>query len=70
MTLVPVSGATRPAVLDALADAPVYVHLDPDVLDPAVNPVPYARPGGLALDALVDLLAAPSPPAGRCSGSS
>ncbi len=58
MTLVPVSAATRSAVLDALGDGPVYVHLDPDVLDPAVNPVPYARPGGLALDALIDLLGA------------
>jgi arginase family enzyme len=58
MTLVPVSSTTRAHVLEALGDAPVYVHLDPDVLDPAANPVPYARPGGLAPDALVDLLGA------------
>jgi len=56
LTMLPVAGAS--AVPAALGDAPVYVHLDPDVLDPAANPVPYARPGGLALDALVDLLGA------------
>ena len=54
MTLVPIADGTAAAVLDALGDAPVYVHLDPDVLDPSVNPVPYARPGGLPLDALID----------------
>ena len=44
--------------LAALGDAPVYVHLDPDVLDPAVNPIPYGRPGGLAAAALLGLLRA------------
>ncbi len=58
MTLVPIADGTAEAVLDALGDAPVYVHLDPDVLDPSVNPVPYARSGGLPLDALTALLAA------------
>ncbi len=42
----------------ALGSGPVYIHLDPDVLDPAVNPVPYGRPGGLAEDALPALLEA------------
>jgi arginase len=44
--------------LRALGDAPVYVHLDPDVLDPTVFPVPYGRPGGLGADALLELLEA------------
>ena len=44
--------------MPALGSAPVYVHLDPDVLDPEVNPIPYGRPGGLAAGALLELLAA------------
>jgi arginase family enzyme len=43
--------------VEALGDAPVYVHLDPDVLDPAANPIPYGRPGGLTAAALPALLA-------------
>ena len=39
-----------------LGSAPVYVHLDTDVLDPADNPLPYGRPGGLRLAALPGLL--------------
>jgi arginase len=46
------------AAVPALGSAPVYVHLDPDVLDPEVNPIPYGRPGGLAAGALLELLAA------------
>ena len=46
------------AVAAALGEAPVYVHLDPDVLDPEVNPVPYGRAGGLQAAALLELLAA------------
>jgi arginase len=57
MTMVPVSGASGGAVAAALGDAPVYVHLDPDVLDPTVNPIPYGRVGGLQADALLGLLA-------------
>jgi arginase family enzyme len=41
-----------------LGSAPVYVHLDTDVLDPADNPLPYARPGGLRLAELPGLLRA------------
>jgi len=55
--LVDISAATTDAVLEALGHAPVYIHLDPDVLDPSVNPVPYARPGGLSIEGLTALLA-------------
>ena len=58
VTLVGVSETTSDEVLAALEDAPVYLHLDPDVLDPSVNPVPYARPGGLSAEALQALLKA------------
>jgi arginase family enzyme len=40
----------------ALEGDPVYVHLDPDVLDPSVFPVQYGRPGGLEADSLLELL--------------
>ena len=56
VTVIPPSPDLGAEVLAALGDAPVYVHLDPDVLDPSENPVPYARPGGLALDAVAELL--------------
>jgi arginase len=54
LTMLEVSDAER--VPDALGEAPVYVHLDPDVLDPSVNPVPYGRAGGLSAEALLGLL--------------
>ncbi len=56
--LVGISDTTTGEVLAALGDAPVYLHLDPDVLDPSVNPVPYARAGGLSAEALRALLVA------------
>ncbi len=56
VTVIPPSPELGGLVIEALGDAPVYVHLDPDVLDPSENPVPYARPGGLALDAVAELL--------------
>ena len=56
LTMLPVAGT--PAVPAALGDAPVYIHLDPDVLDPSVNPVPYGRPEGMSAAALLDVLAA------------
>ena len=56
VTLVPAAHA--PEVLAALGDAPVYVHLDPDVLDPVDNAIPYGRPAGVRAGALRDLLAA------------
>lgn len=58
VTLVGISETTTGEILGALAGEPVYIHLDPDVLDPSVNPVPYARPGGLSAPALQALLAA------------
>lgn len=56
VTLVGISESTVEDILAALEGAPVYVHLDPDVLDPSVFPVPYARPGGLSAAALQTLL--------------
>jgi arginase len=56
ITMIPVSEDSAAEVAFALGDAPVYVHLDPDVLDPAVNPVPYGRPGGFTAPGLFDLL--------------
>ena len=46
------------AALAGLSDGPVHVHLDPDVLDPEVFPVPYNRPGGLGAGELLELVAA------------
>ncbi len=56
--MVPAGPDAQDGVIAALGEAPVYVHLDPDVLDPSENPVPYARPGGLSLDQLGSLLGA------------
>src|SRR5262249_34497273 len=56
LTGVRVAGA--PAVPAALGDAPVYLPLAPDVLDPSVNPVPYGRPDGMSAAALLAVLAA------------
>jgi arginase len=41
---------------NALDGAAVYVHLDLDVLDPAVMPAEFPAPGGLTQDKLYDLL--------------
>jgi arginase family enzyme len=43
-------------VVNALDDAPVYVHLDLDVLDPSVMPARYPSDGGLSQEKLYDLL--------------
>jgi arginase len=56
--MVPPGPDAEARVLTALGGGPVYVHLDPDVLDPSENPVPYARPGGLSLDQVEGLLRA------------
>ena len=40
--------ATVEAIVTALPPGRVYVHFDPDVLDPSENPIPYGRPGGLS----------------------
>ena len=47
---------TLVAVKNALDSAPVYVHLDLDVLDPEVFPAQFPAPGGLDPDKLFDLL--------------
>ena len=48
---------------NALDRAPVYVHLDLDVLDPSAFPAQFPAPGGLPADKLYDLLEAV---AGEC----
>jgi arginase len=48
----------RPAELAGLLrDRPVFVHLDLDVLDPAVLPATFAAPGGFSDGGLRTLLA-------------
>jgi arginase len=47
---------TLVAAKNALDGAPVYVHLDLDVLDPEDFPAEFPAPGGLAPDKLYDLL--------------
>ena len=49
---------TLVAVKNALGGAPVYVHLDLDVLDPGAFPAQFPAPGGLAPEKLYDLLEA------------
>jgi arginase len=47
-------------VVNALDDAPVYIHIDLDVLDPDVMPARYPADGGLSQEKLYDLLDAVS----------
>jgi len=49
---------TLVAVKNALDGAPVYIHLDLDVLDPEHFPAQFPAPGGLGPDKLYDLLEA------------
>jgi arginase len=49
---------TLVAVKNALDGAPVYVHLDLDVLDPEEFPAQFPAPGGLSSDKLYDLMEA------------
>src|SRR3954447_24481391 len=49
---------TLVAAKNALDGAPVYIHLDLDVLDPEVFPAQFPAPGGLAPDKLYDLFEA------------
>ena len=49
---------TLVAVKNALDRAPVYVHLDLDVLDPEEFPAQVPAPGGLSSDKLYDLMEA------------
>jgi arginase family enzyme len=43
---------------NALDGAPVYIHLDVDVLDPSIFPAQFPAPGGLTEERLRDLLEA------------
>jgi arginase len=43
---------------NALDAAPVYVHLDVDVLDPSILPAQFPAPGGLSAERLRDLIEA------------
>jgi arginase len=49
---------TLVAVKNALDGAPVYIHLDLDVLDPEEFPAAVPAPGGLSSDKLYDLMEA------------
>jgi arginase len=49
---------TLVAVKNALDSAPVYVHLDLDVLDPDDFPAQFPAPGGLRPDKLLDVFEA------------
>jgi arginase len=49
---------TLVAAKNALDGAPVYVHLDLDVIDPGIFPAQFPAPGGLAPEKLFDLLEA------------
>jgi arginase family enzyme len=58
-TGVPVIGTqleTLVHLVNALDDAPVYLHLDLDVLDPSELPARYPVDGGLSYEKLFDLL--------------
>jgi arginase len=46
--------ATAPLdeITRALGPGPVYVHFDPDVLDPAINPIPYGRANGMTAESI------------------
>jgi len=49
---------TLVAVKNALDGAPVFIHLDLDVLDPEEFSTPFPAPGGLSSDKLYDLMEA------------
>jgi arginase len=49
---------TLVAVKNALDGAPVFIHLDLDVLDPEEFPASFPAPGGLSSDKLYDLMEA------------
>ena len=57
-TVIGASLETLVAVQNALDGAPVYVHLDVDVIDPEEMPAQFPVPGGLRADKLYDLLEA------------
>jgi arginase family enzyme len=49
---------TLVAVSNALDRAPVYIHLDVDVIDPEEMPAQFPAPGGLRTEKLLDVLEA------------
>lgn len=49
LRLVPPGPELGRRLAEAVADAPVYVHLDCDVLEPGIVPTEYRVPGGLSL---------------------
>lgn len=49
---------TLVAVKNALDGAPVYLHIDLDVLDPEAFPAQFPAPGGLSAEKLFDLMEA------------
>jgi arginase family enzyme len=57
-TLVGTSLETLVFLRNALDGAPVYVHLDPDVLDPSAFPAEFPAESGLTVEKLYDLLEA------------
>ena len=58
VTVIGASLETLVFTQNALDRAPVYVHLDLDVIDPEQFPAQFPAPGGLAPDKLYDLLEA------------
>ena len=69
LDLAGVARVERPSqVADAVDGADVYVHLDLDVLDPAVFPAQFPAHGGLSDDGLTRLLDEVSQAAGRVVG--
>ena len=58
VTMVAASEAAVAQVRMALGGAPVYIHLDVDVIDPDDMPAQFPAPGGFAPDALRSLLEA------------
>ena len=57
-TVIGTSLETLVFLQNALDGAPVYVHLDPDVLDPSAFPAEWPAGNGLSTDKLYDLLEA------------
>lgn len=55
---IPPSGLNVEALQHAINGRPVYIHLDCDVLQPGVVPSDYQLEGGLAPDALAELMTA------------
>jgi len=59
--IIPPAGATPAAVLEAIGDAPVWVHIDWDVLEPGHLPADYVVPQGLLPDQIRALFEAIPP---------